>query len=96
MFIVSITYQRPLSEIETYLEEHIAFLNHYYANGTFLASGPKERRTGGVILATAPTREALEAILEEDPFKREQLAHYEITEWLANRSAPGLELLLNA
>ena len=96
MFIVSISYQRPLSEIEAHLEEHIAFLNKHYASGTFLASGPKQPRTGGVILATAPTREALEAILEEDPFKREQLASYEITEWLANRSAPGLELLLNA
>ncbi|WP_271272092.1 YciI family protein [Aliamphritea hakodatensis] len=95
MFIVSITYQRPLSEIEACLEEHIAFLNHHYASGTFLASGPKQPRTGGVILATATTREALETILEEDPFKREQLAHYEITEWLANRSTPGLEPLLN-
>ncbi len=96
MFIVSITYQRPLSEIDAYIEEHIAFLDHHYNTGTFLASGRKEPRTGGFILATAASKQTLETLLEDDPFKREQLAAYEITEWLANRSTPGLELLTGA
>lgn len=71
-----------------------AFLDNFFASGTFLASGPKQPRTGGIILATAPSLPALEAILEEDPFKREQLAHYEITEFIPSKAAVGLEHLL--
>ncbi|WP_261842748.1 YciI family protein [Aliamphritea ceti] len=71
-----------------------AFLDNFFASGTFLASGPKQPRTGGIILATAPSLPALKAILEEDPFKREQLAHYEITEFIPNKAAVGLEHLL--
>ncbi len=96
MFIVSISYQCPLSDIEPHLEEHIAFLNRYYVNGTFLASGRKNPRTGGIILAIADNQQKLESILKEDPFKREQLAHYEITEFIPSKTAPGLEHLLEA
>lgn len=71
-----------------------AFLDNFFARGTFLASGPKQSRTGGIILATAPSMPPLEAILEEDPFKREQLAHYEITVFIPSKAALGLEHLL--
>ena len=47
----------------------------------------KPARTGGVILALAPSRAALDAILEEDPFHREGIADYEVVEFLPMMAA---------
>lgn len=41
MFIVNLTYIKPLDEVEKFLEKHIDFLNHYYTKGHFIASGRK-------------------------------------------------------
>jgi uncharacterized protein YciI len=58
----------------------------------FVMAGPKVPREGGVILASGIERERLDAILAEDPFAQQKLAHYEITEFKATRLAPGLNL----
>lgn len=94
MFVVLLTYCKPLTIIDALLAEHIRFLDARYADGTFLASGRRLPRTGGVILARAPSREALLALLAEDPFWREQAACYEIVEFSPTKTAPELTALL--
>ena len=96
MFIVSLTYVKPLEVIDSLLEEHVAWLKANYAAGVLLASGRKVPRTGGVILARAESREALDAVLAGDPFYREGAARYDVTEFVASMAAPGLEALINA
>jgi hypothetical protein len=49
-------------------------------------------RDGGIILASGIERNRLDAIIAEDPFAQQGLAHYEITEFKATRLAPGLNL----
>lgn len=41
MFIVNLTYIKPLDTVEKCLEKHIDFLNQYYTKGLFIASGRK-------------------------------------------------------
>lgn len=94
MFIVSLTYTSPLEEIERFLPEHITFLDEQYSLKKFLLSGRKVPRTGGVILATAESRDELDAIIANDPFYREGLANYEVTEIIPTKSAAALESLL--
>ncbi|MCC2618016.1 YciI family protein [Aestuariibacter halophilus] len=94
MYIISLTYQVPLEDVDAFIPEHIAFLDKHYAAGNFLLSGRKVPRTGGVILATAASREALDAILEQDPFFREKLARYDITEIVPTKAAETLQYLL--
>jgi uncharacterized protein YciI len=94
MFVVNLTYVRPLDEVDRQLAGHRAFLARQYAAGAFLASGPKEPRTGGIILARAASKEALEAILAEDPFLVSGVAHYDIIQFSALAAAPGLESLI--
>ena len=94
MYIVSLTYVCELSAIDAYLEAHVAYLKEQYAQGHFLASGRKNPRTGGVILAKAASREELASILEKDPFHREKLATYEVQEFFPTMVADGLESLL--
>lgn len=63
-----------------------------YDSGTFLASGRKMPRTGGIVLARG-SRETIEAMVAADPFTIHGVADYEITEFHASRAAPGLEAL---
>jgi len=88
MFIVSVTYQQPLEVVDQHLADHLAFLDRYFSQGTFIASGRKVPRTGGIILATGVTREQLDAILLEDPFNQHKVARYEVTEFEPNRTGP--------
>ena len=93
MFIVSLTYQRPLEEVDKYLEAHVAYLKEEYAAGSFIASGRKTPRTGGIILSKMKTREELESVLAKDPFKQAGIANYEITEFAPSMVAEGFECL---
>lgn len=90
MFVILLNYIKPLSEVDRFVGEHREFLEHYYASGHFLLSGRKEPRTGGVIFSKAETRAEIESIILNDPFNREQIAEYEIIEFLPSMAAPHL------
>lgn len=90
LFIVDLHYIVSFDEIEPELDAHVEFLEENYASGHFIASGPKVPRSGGVIIATAKSREALEQILTADPFHAKQLAQYSITEFRPSMKAPQL------
>ncbi|WP_297891362.1 YciI family protein [Shewanella sp.] len=94
MFVVSLTYKKPIAEVEPHLAAHICYLDECYAKGIFIASGRKVPRTGGVILAKAESRAALEAILQQDPFYLEDVAEFEVIEFIPTKTAPGLEALI--
>ena len=94
MFVVLLRYSQPLEVIDGLLDAHRLYLDANNARGVFLASGRQLPRTGGVILARAASREALEAILAEDPFAKAGAASYEVIEFLPGKVAPGLEGLL--
>jgi uncharacterized protein YciI len=91
MFIVLLSYIKPILEVERFVSEHRAYLESHYASGDFILSGRKEPRTGGVILARVMTRQAIETIIMQDPFHREQIANYEIIEFLPTMTAPQLQ-----
>ncbi len=90
LFVVDLHYIRPFDEIDPLIDAHILFLEANYAKGLFLASGAKVPRTGGVILATAPSREAVETLLENDPFHQHGVARYTVTEFGPSMSAKGM------
>lgn len=90
LFIVDLTYQVPLEAVEPHMQGHMEFIERGYAEGLFLASGRKVPRTGGTILARATSREALEAFLDLDPFKRHAVASFTVTELAVGRWVPEL------
>lgn len=94
MFIVSLDYQVPLEEVDRFIPEHIEYLNEQYTLGHFQLSGRKHPRTGGIILATVKHREMLDEILSRDPFHRESIASYDITEIIPTMASEELEFLL--
>ncbi|MFI6469568.1 MULTISPECIES: YciI family protein [unclassified Streptomyces] len=90
MFIVELTYIVPLERVEEHLADHVAWLDAQYEAGVFIASGRKEPRDGGVILAVGDDRAAIDKIVATDPFNVNDLATYRITEFLATKVAPEL------
>ncbi|MDH7793545.1 YciI family protein [Ochrobactrum sp. AN78] len=78
LYIVILSYMRPLSEIDAQLPDHIEWLNKGYAEGVFLASGRRIPRTGGIIIAKAESLESLQEIMREDPFQRLGLSKTDI------------------
>ncbi|NOU49247.1 GTP cyclohydrolase [Pseudoalteromonas sp. JBTF-M23] len=93
MFIISLTYQVSLQEVDRFIPEHIEFLNEQYAKGHFILSGRKEPRTGGVIISIIKSREELEAVLVKDPFYREKLASYDVTQIVPTKASDTLKFL---
>ncbi len=81
MFVVILTYKKPLTDIDKHLTEHRAFLDSGYKNNFFVASGPKNPRDGGVIISQLKNRDELENILKQDPFSIHDVADYEIIEF---------------
>lgn len=96
MFVVELVYKADLDEIDKAMRAHVAFLNRHYRAGTFLVSGRKIPRDGGIILAVGPSREAIEALMREDPFCAQGLAEARVIEFRASQRSPRLEELMKA
>ncbi len=92
MLILSLTYTVPLDQVDRHVEPHMAWVKQGYERGWFLASGRKDPRTGGVIIAKG-NRAEIEAFVATDPFAVEGVAQYDITEIVLSRTAEGLEAL---
>lgn len=90
MFVIELTYKVDLAQIDAAMKPHMAWLDRHYAAGTFLASGRKIPRDGGIILATAPDRATLEAIVRDDPFVARGLADVRVIEFRASQRAADL------
>ena len=91
MFVIELIYKVPLAEIDLAMKAHVTFLNKHYAAGTFLVSGRKIPRDGGIILAVGESREAIEAIAKEDPFYTRGLVDVRIIEFRASQRAGDIQ-----
>ena len=87
MFVIELTYKRPLAEIDAAMPSHVRFLKKHYATGTFLVSGRKIPRDGGVILAVGESKAAIEALIRDDPFVSNGLAEARVIEFRASQKA---------
>lgn len=90
MFLVLLRYERPLAEIDRLMPDHVAFLEKGFEQGLFLLAGRRDPREGGVILARAPSAEALAGLMELDPFVREGVASFEILSFRSSLHRPEL------
>ncbi|MHB1947677.1 MAG: YciI family protein [Gammaproteobacteria bacterium] len=81
MFIVTLTYLKPIEIVEQYLADHRNYLEEGYKKDYFIASGPKTPRTGGVIISQLTDRGLLESIIEKDPFFTNNIAKFDIIEF---------------
>lgn len=93
MFIISLTYKVPTCVVDKHLTAHVEFLKEQYAKGNFIASGRKIPRTGGIILSNITDKEELQKIIALDPFNENNVADYEIVEFVPSMTCQQLDFL---
>src|SRR5215471_10460211 len=94
MFVIELIYKADLAAIDAQMRAHMAFLKKQYAAGTFVVSGRKIPRDGGVIIAVGKTREQIEAIVKDDPFVKLGLADFRLIEFRASQRADDIDALI--
>lgn len=95
-FIVEITYLQPIEVISQTTPEHRVFLQGGYERGWLLASGPQVPKVGGVIIARAPSLEALKEFFAGDPYQVKGLGSYRFIEFEPVKRQPFMEEWLTA
>lgn len=94
MYILLLTYQKPLEEVEKHLADHRIYLDKNYNAGNFITSGRRNPRIGGVILCRASNKDVVQELIKEDPFYIYEVATYEIIEFEPTKFAEGFENFL--
>ena len=103
MFIIklSFSFEKNLDHRETenkakaFMSAHLDWLQRGYEQGVFLVSGSLQPELGGGIIAHNISREALENLLQDDPFVTEQIVTPEIIEILPSKADDRLNFLLS-
>ncbi|GGK60784.1 YciI family protein [Rufibacter glacialis] len=96
MFLIELTYAVPFAEIEPFMAEHLAFVEQGFSAGHFLASGRKVPRDGGFIFCRASSRQAVEELMQADPFVYQALVEVRIVEFVTSRTIPEMAGLAEA
>lgn len=87
MFIVILEYEKSIEEVMNHLNDHIVFLEKYYDINKFICSGRQEPRTGGIIICNGKDKDEIISIMKEDPFYKNNIAKYEIIEFIPTNYA---------
>lgn len=90
MFVIELVYKVDLAQIDAHMKAHMAFLRAHYDAGTFIMSGRKVPRDGGIILAAGTDRDHIEQIIRQDPFVAQGLADYRIIQFRASQRADDI------
>lgn len=81
-FVVTIEYIKPMDVVEQHTPAHREFSAGLQQQGYLLFSGPFNPRTGGMLVLQAEGIEKAVALFEDDPFKKLDIAKYQIREWV--------------
>ena len=85
LFVVIVTYIKPIDQVDAALKAHRAFLDKYYDERKLVCSGRQVPRVGGVLLLEVDSRQEAEKIIQEDVFYQQKIAKYEIIEFVPSR-----------
>ena len=96
VFVLRHRFQKPPEAFEEAYGGHRAFIERNLKSGTFLAAGPAVPWDGGVILAVAADRAAVERLIAADPLVEAGITAYEATEWKTTVRGPGFDAMLDA
>lgn len=78
LYLVTLTYVRPLAEVQAHLDTHRDWLVTYTRGGQILVAGPLEDRTGGFVLARSNSRDELDRMLALDSFAVHSLVEHQV------------------
>lgn len=94
-FLITSQYLKPLEEVDSKRDDHLAYMNNYVLAGIFVLAGRKHTNDGAVVIAANTTKEEIELILSNDPYVLNGLAKYDIIEFKIGMSGLGVEEVIN-
>ncbi len=90
-FIINLQFTQSFETFGDLVPAHRAFLQEGYDRGLLLMSGPKQDKTGGIIVARAESEQLLRELMSQDPYLIHGVAHHAITPFSAVKRAPLIE-----
>ena len=91
VFVLLLSYVKPIEEVDALMRDHVAWLREQYEAGRFVVSGRRMPRTGGVIVARGDDRREMEDIAARDPFVTGGVATVEVIHFRASQAAEGFD-----
>lgn len=96
VFIIKLTYKKPLEIVDQYLAEHRIFLDQGYDKNYLIASGPQNPRIGGLMISQLNDIQILKKFLESDPYFINQIADYEFIEFIPVKFHPDFSKFISS
>ena len=87
MFVVVITYTKPVENVDAVRTEHLAWIAEHTKAGRLLLAGRQTSGKGGVLIFNVPARAEVEAMCKEDPYAKNSVATYDFIEFDAKSGA---------
>lgn len=91
LFVMIVTYIKPMDEVNAHLEGHRAFLAKGYEDGVLMMSGGQNPRVGGVIVGKFDDKSAALEFVGLDPFYINDVASYDVVEFVPSKYIKELE-----
>lgn len=82
MFVILLKYKKPIEIVDQFVAEHRNYLDTCYTNNSLFVSGPKNPRTGGVLISALTDKNAVDELIKADPYYQHDIAEYEIIEFI--------------
>jgi len=83
LFVVLMHYSQPLEAVDRIRAEHIRHVQAWAERGVFRAWARRDPPVGGVLVASAPDRAALERVVADDPYVKAGVANPEIVTFIS-------------
>ncbi len=94
LFVCKVNYIKQFSEVEKFLPQHREYLKKWYDSNNLLASGPRNPKDGGLIIARFKNKQDAIEFANNDPYCLNNVAEYEIIEFEAVLHAKYLDEFL--
>ncbi|MBF0237450.1 MAG: GTP cyclohydrolase [SAR324 cluster bacterium] len=91
VYVVILTYKVPVDKILPHVPAHREHLDVWFDTNSILFSGMQLSKTGGAIIVRAASEEAIQPLIEQDPFYLHDLADYQIIGVDVRRQQPVID-----
>lgn len=81
MFMLELTYLKPIEEVDRFLVPHRNYLQTQYDTKLLVFSGPMNPRSGGLILLSTNNPADVDKFISGDPFDIEGIAKYRVIDF---------------
>jgi len=95
MFIILLKFSENKSQASEYMESHNEWIKQGFKDGVFLLAGSLQPGLGGSVIVHNTSREALDVLVNTDPFVKHNVVSAEILEIDPKKADDRLNFLIS-